>query len=192
MRRRALPMFRRRLGCRAIARHLRALPAFRRAQHVAIYWPTDGEADVRGVAEYARSRGKTLYLPKVGRSGTMRFAPWPPTAQLRKNRYGIPEPVNMRWRSVPAARLQVIVMPLVAFDGRGHRLGMGGGYYDRALAGRRRRPLLIGTAFSFQQAPMIPAQPWDVPLDMVITECGRATRHATRRASPRRPEGATQ
>lgn len=190
MRRRALPMFRRRLGCRAIVRHLGALPAFRRARHVAVYWPADGEADVRGVAEYARSRGKTLYLPKVGRSGAMRFATWPPAAQLRNNRYGIPEPVTVRWRTVPAAQLQVILMPLVAFDGRGHRLGMGGGYYDRALAGRRRRPLLIGIAFSFQQVPMVPAQPWDVPLDMVITERGRAARHATGRASPRRPEGA--
>lgn len=192
MRRRALPMFRRRLSCRAIVRHLGTLPAFRRARHVALYWPTDGEADVRGVAEYARSRGKTLYLPKVGRNGTMSFAPWPPAAKLRKNRYGIPEPVNLRWRSVPAARLQLIVMPLVAFDYHGHRLGMGGGYYDRALAGRRRRPLLIGAAFSFQQAPMIPSQPWDVPLDMVITEYGRPTRPATRHGSPHRPEGATK
>ncbi len=191
-RRRALPMFHRRRHCRAIVRQLGALPAFRRARHVALYWPADGEADVRGVATYAWSRGKTLYLPKVGRAGTMRFAPWWPKAKLRRNRYGIPEPVSMRGRSVPAARLQVIVMPVVAFDGRGHRLGMGGGYYDRALAGRGRRPLLVGAAFAFQQAPNVPAQPWDVPLDMVITERGEAMRHATRRAFPPRPAGATQ
>lgn len=189
MRRRALPMFRRRLACRAIVRHLRALPTFRRARHVGLYWPADGEVDVRELASHARSRGKSVYLPVVGAGGTMSFRRWQPATKLRRNRYGIPEPAGFRRRSLPASRLQIIVMPLVAFDGRGNRIGMGGGYYDRALAGRRRPPL-VGVAFALQQVPVIPAQPWDVSLDLVVTERGRSTRNPARRALAPRTKGA--
>jgi len=172
MRRRTVTPFRRQLATRAILRHFRTLPAYLRAQHVALYWPADGEPDVRGLADHARLRGKQLYLPVVTHGGAMRFAPWLRSASLRPNRYSIPEPVGGR-RRVTASRLDLVIMPLVAFDAHGHRLGMGGGYYDRALAGRRQRPFLAGAAFSFQQAPHIPAQPWDVPLDVVVTERGR-------------------
>jgi 5-formyltetrahydrofolate cyclo-ligase len=172
LRRRALPPFRRRLANRALTRHLLGLPAYRRAQALAVYWPADGEVDVRAIAAHAWSGGKRLYLPVVGHAGTMRFVPWTRCGQLRKNRFGIPEPVGARQR-IRVSQLDLVVMPLVAFDGRGNRLGMGGGYYDRVLGVRRRRPLLVGAAFSFQQAPIIPAQPWDVPLDEVITERGR-------------------
>jgi len=174
MRRRSLPPFRRQLATRAILRHLRALPAYRRARHVALYWPADGEPDVRGIAAHARLGGKQLYLPVVAHGGAMCFAPWLRATTLRRNRYGIPEPLGGR-RRVTAAQLDLVVMPLVAFDACGHRLGMGGGYYDRALAARHRRPVLVGAAFSFQQAPRLPAQQWDVPLDVVVTECGRRT-----------------
>lgn len=172
LRRRALPGFHRHLADRALVRHLVNLPAYRCARNLALYWPADGEADVRAVAAHAWSSGKRLYLPVVGHGGEMRFAPWHRLAKLRTNRFGIPEPAHIRgW--IPARRLDLVVMPLVAYDDRGNRLGMGGGYYDRALDGRGRRPLLVGAAFSFQQTPSIPAQPWDVPLDIVITERGR-------------------
>lgn len=172
MRRRALAPFRRRLANRAILQKLLALPAYRRAKHIALYWPADGEPDVRGLAEHARLHGKRLYLPVVAHGGTMHFAPWRRSGTLRRNRYGIPEPLGSP-RRLTASELDLVIMPLVAFDARGHRLGMGGGYYDRALAGRRRRPVLAGVAFSFQQAAGVPAQPWDVPLDVVVTERGR-------------------
>lgn len=176
LRRRTLPAVRRQLATRAILRHFRSLPAYRRATHVALYWPADGEPDVRALAAHARQAGKHLYLPVVAHGGAMSFAPWRPSTALRRNRYGIPEPVGGRRRN-SAAQLDLVILPLVAFDARGHRIGMGGGYYDRALAGRRRRPFLAGAAFSFQQAPVIPAQPWDVPLDIVVTERGvRANR----------------
>ncbi len=171
-RRRALPGIRRQLADRALVRHLINLPAYRRARNLAVYWPADGEVDVRAIAEHAWSRGKHLYLPVVGQAGTMRFVRWQRSGKLRKNRYGIPEPVGAG-RRAPVGELDLVVMPLVAFDGRGNRLGMGGGYYDRALGMTRRRPLLVGAGFSFQRAPSIPAQPWDVPLDVVITERGR-------------------
>jgi 5-formyltetrahydrofolate cyclo-ligase len=181
MRRRSLLPVRRQLAVRAIQRHLASLMEFRRARRVALYWPADGEPDVLGLAPLARARGKQLYLPVVGHGGTLRFAHWPAGGKLRRNRYGIPEPVGNR-HTIPAARLDLVIMPLVAFDAAGNRLGMGGGYYDRALAGRR-RPALVGAAFSIQQASSIPAQPWDVPLDIIITEGGRKFSRGARRAT---------
>jgi len=184
LRRRAVAPVRRRLANRSIVTRLIALPAYRRARALAVYWPADGEPDVRALARHAWSQGKRVYLPVVRRSGAMRFAPWRRGGKLRRNRYGIAEPVGAL-RLVAAPRLDLLVMPLVAFDERGHRLGMGGGYYDRALAGRRRLPVLVGAAFSFQQAPAIPAQPWDVPIEFVITERGlRAMRRARLAVSP--------
>jgi 5-formyltetrahydrofolate cyclo-ligase len=99
----------------------------------------------------------------------------PARGQLRLNTYGIAEPatsarLSPRW-------LQLILVPLVAFDDAGTRLGMGGGYYDRALAWRRRRctwpgPRLVGIAHSSQQVARLAALPHDVRLDAVITEQG--------------------
>jgi 5-formyltetrahydrofolate cyclo-ligase len=74
--------------------------------------------------------------------------------------------------------LDVVVLPLVGFDRRGNRLGMGAGYYDRALRRRLdttrhwRRPRLVGVAFACQELPAIPVSPWDVPLDLIVTEHG--------------------
>jgi 5-formyltetrahydrofolate cyclo-ligase len=175
MRRRMLTPVRRRLATAAITRHLLSLPAYRRAQKIALYWPADGEPDVRGLVSHARTHGKRIYLPVVGNRGDLHFAAWPAGGALRRNRYGIPEPAGIRHR-VTAAQLDLVIVPLVAFDAIGNRLGMGGGYYDRALAGRRHRRVLVGAAFSFQQAPAVPAQPWDIPLDVVITEHGRRRR----------------
>lgn len=167
--RRALPPFRRRLANRAITRRIAALPAFSRARTVALYWPADGEPDVRVLADIAWRQRKHVLLPVVASQGAMRFVRWVPGAKLRRNRYGIPEPIARRG-GIPATRIDLVIMPLVAFDARGNRLGMGGGYYDRALATRGRRTTLLGAAFSFQQAPVVPAQPWDVPLDIIVTE----------------------
>ncbi|NGX15888.1 5-formyltetrahydrofolate cyclo-ligase [Wenzhouxiangella sp. XN24] len=190
-RRRALPPFRRRLANQAIVRRITTLPAFRRARSIALYWPADGEPDVRAVAATAWRHDKRVLLPVVSQQGVMRFAAWDPKTRFRRNRYGIPEPVARRLRA-PATRLDLVVMPLVAFDKHGNRLGMGGGYYDRALATRGRRTTLVGAAFSCQQAPLIPAQPWDVPLDIVVTEAGPAITCKVMRASAVPSQGAQQ
>ena len=173
MRRRSLSGARRQLATRIIVRRLCTLPAYRSARDLALYWPADGEPDIRAIAAHARVHGKRVYLPVVGRGGRMDFVPWLDGAKLRPNRYGIPEPLGAH--RLRASQLDLVIMPLVAFDAAGHRLGMGGGYYDRALRGRRRRPFLAGAAFSLQQVPRVPQQPWDVPLHAVITERGRET-----------------
>ena len=96
-------------------------------------------------------------------------------APLRTNRYGIAEPTGTDHRD--ARWCDLVLLPLVAFDACGHRLGTGGGYYDRALAFRRLRqswpgPRLVGLAHSAQELPTISPNPTDVALDAIVTERG--------------------
>ena len=168
---------------RAAAEHsiramLARLGVFRRGAHVALYLPMRGEVDLRPCLELARARGTRVYVPRIvnRRRRRMLFAPWPEGAERRCNAFGILEPRSAAGAR-PALALDVVVLPLVGFDPRGHRLGMGAGYYDRALRRRLagsawRRPRLVGVAYACQQLAEIPASPWDVPLDLVVTERG--------------------
>lgn len=101
------------------------------------------------------------------------FAKFSPTDKLAYNRFGIPEPV--RRRLIKPCALDLVLTPLVAFDCNGHRVGMGGGYYDRSFAFLRRRhhwrkPRLLGLAYELQKLARIIPNDWDVPLDAVATE----------------------
>jgi 5-formyltetrahydrofolate cyclo-ligase len=164
---------------RAIRATLARLGVFRRGAHVALYLPMRGEVNLEPCLETAWRRGTSVYVPVIvsHRRRQMLFAPWIDGAARRTNAFGIVEPGSVAGAR-PAVGLDVVVLPLVGFDAAGNRLGMGAGYYDRALRRRRergpawRRPLLVGVAYSFQQLPMIPASPWDVPLDVVVTERG--------------------
>ncbi len=105
----------------------------------------------------------------------MRFHRHAPGQTLRSNTFNIPEPNALRRRQIDPARLDMMLLPLVGFDRRGNRLGMGGGYYDRALAFKQRRnaantPLLIGLAHHLQEVERLPIQHWDIPLDWVATD----------------------
>jgi len=158
---------------------LERLGLFHRGAHVALYFPMPGEVDVRPCLELAWRRGARAYVPRIAsrRKRRMLFTPWTAGGMRRTNAFGIVEP-----GSAVGARavvdLDVVVLPLVGFDRRGNRLGMGAGYYDRALRRRLdttrhwRRPRLVGVAFACQELPSIPVSPWDVPLDLVVTEHG--------------------
>ncbi|HEX9208668.1 MAG TPA: 5-formyltetrahydrofolate cyclo-ligase [Steroidobacteraceae bacterium] len=163
----------------AIRATLVRLGVFRRGAHVALYLPMRGEVDVRPCLEVARRHGSHLYVPRVvsRRRRQMLFAPWNEDGAHRTNAFGILEPGSAAGAR-PVIGLDVVVLPLVGFDSSGNRLGMGAGFYDRALRRRLdrsttwRRPRLIGVAYACQQLPVIPASPWDVPLDLVVTERG--------------------
>ena len=172
--RRNLTAARREEAAGRCAQFARALPALRRARCIAAYLAHRGELSCEPIIEWALGRGKTVLLPVVtGRH--MRFAPYRPGDTLVSNRWGILEPDRRPGRWVSARRPGVVLLPLVAFDGAGNRLGQGGGYYDRAFAFRNaarhwRRPLLVGLAYSFQRIDKLDAKPTDVPLDAVVTE----------------------
>ena len=161
----------------AIAEVLGELPELLTDQYVAGYWAVGGELSLHRVVPPLLRREQTYLLPVLSPDGdpSLRFAPWRPGAAVAPNRYGIPEPQCAREDLVEAAEIELVLLPLVAFDRRGHRLGTGAGYYDRSFAFLREverpaLPLLVGVAYAFQEVESIQAEPWDVPLDFVATE----------------------
>lgn len=159
----------------ALARHR----IFTRARRIACYVPVDGEVDTMPLVEAAWHYGKAIYLPVLAPFGGDRlwFRHYRPETLMRANRFGIPEPARRGNHDLKAKHLDLVIAPLVAFDGRGHRLGMGGGFYDRSFAYLHRRlswqrPRIVGLAYEFQRVDALPAEPWDVPLWGVATEQG--------------------
>lgn len=176
-RRREIPAAARIAAAEQLAGRVLALPFAPTTGYVAGYWAMDGE-----IALHAWQLGLppalTYCLPVLGPDGCLRFAPWRPGDALASNRFGIPEPdVAMESLLAPAA-MALVLVPLVGFDARGHRLGMGGGWYDRSFAFRNRRadnpqsppPWLVGAAFAAQQLDALAAEPWDVVLDAICSE----------------------
>lgn len=176
--RRALTPRQRHIRAVALCRHLRNHPLFLFARDIAFYLPNDGEMDLSPLLQAAWRMGKRCYLPilKPYREPRLWFAPYPPGARLKANRFGILEPKKPRCPRPPWS-LGLVLAPLVAFDDHGNRLGMGGGFYDRTFAyllSQRRQPRLLGIAYAFQRLPAgtLAPEPWDVPLWGVATENG--------------------
>ncbi|HLT44610.1 MAG TPA: 5-formyltetrahydrofolate cyclo-ligase [Luteimonas sp.] len=173
-RRRALPAATRIAAAEALAAQLLALPFSPASGAVAGYWAMDGEIALH--AWQLRLPAAVRYcLPVLCEDDLLRFAPWRPGAPLAPNRFGIPEPVVARDALLEASELGLAVLPLVAFDASCHRLGMGGGWYDRTFAFRNAPggsppPWLVGVGFALQQVDAIERAPWDVPLDAACTE----------------------
>ena len=158
----------------AVARHLGEQPPLREPGYVGGYWAVNGELPLHAV-QLRLAPGQVWCLPLVQPDGGLRFAPWRAGDPMQPNRYGIPEPVMAPESTLAPEQLQWALLPLLGFDRSGGRLGMGGGYYDRAFAFRRQAsapPLLVGVGYGFQELGGIQAQEWDVPLDAIVTEHG--------------------
>jgi len=171
-RRRAIPAPARIAAAESIASRLLALPFAPVSGYVAGYWAMDGEIALSSW-QVRLPRACVYCLPVLHEDGRLRFAPWRGGAPLVSNRHGIPEPDVPADALLPAESMSLVVAPLVGFDMRGHRLGMGGGWYDRTFAFRRDRaalPVLVGAAFDAQQIDTVSPQPWDMPLDALCTE----------------------
>ena len=171
-RRRALPAAVRMAAAEALAARLLALPVAAEPGLVAGYWAMDGEIALH--AWQLRLPAHHVYcLPLLHEDGRLRFAPWRPGEALVANRHGIPEPDVPRSSWIEPESLTAAVVPLVGFDRHGHRLGMGGGWYDRTFAFRREHtapPWLVGAAFATQEVERLAAAAWDVALDAVCSE----------------------
>jgi 5-formyltetrahydrofolate cyclo-ligase len=176
VRRRGLSESERAAHAERLARVLCTALLPKRVRRFACYLARDGEPDLGPFVSRLWRCRRESYLP-VLHARKLWFLPYRADTPLVANRFGIPEPASSaRERCAPRA-LDFVLMPLVAFDESGNRLGMGGGFYDRTFAdgarGRTwRKPWLIGIAYEFQRVPSLPVQAWDVPLDGIATERG--------------------
>lgn len=144
------------------------------ANTVACYIANDGEINPTEIIHYCWQQGKSVLLPVLHpfSKGHLLFVEYHPNSPTRKNCYGIEEPIVTTTNLCPLKNIQLILTPLVAFDTKGNRLGMGGGYYDRTLAPIRRDSIpteLIGLAHSCQQTNELLTDNWDIPLDGIAT-----------------------
>jgi 5-formyltetrahydrofolate cyclo-ligase len=172
--RRALTQDEHGLRSNLAASRITRLPQFKAGARVAVYLPFDRETNTAALLLAARRRGVRMFVPVVTDLRHRRISFYPLSGKTRRGVFGISVP-HRSGRPTAARWFDLIVVPLVGADGEGRRLGMGGGFYDRALAFRRTRrhwpgPRLIGLAFDCQRAETVYADPWDVRLDGVATE----------------------
>lgn len=143
-------------------------------QVVGLYWPRGREFDTRGLLEQLLKESITCALPvMVKGSKVLEFRQWAEGEQLIENRHGIMEPAGGA-----VVKPDILVVPLLAFDRRGHRLGYGGGYYDATIAALRAEKPVVAAGFCYAQQAVLfnlPAETHDVALDWVITP---ATAHS--------------
>ena len=135
---------------------------------VALYWPFKGEPDLRAWAAAGRAAGARTCLPVVVRKAApLIFRDWTGTERLERGVWNIPIPPDSARQVVP----DVVISPVVGFDAGNYRLGYGGGFYDRTLAGLKaagHHPHVIGVGYAFQRIPTIYPQPYDVALDEAV------------------------
>ncbi len=152
----------------AVIARLARIDVLTAAGLVAGYRAVGGELDIDGAMALLATGGATVTVPRVV-GEYLEFIAWDMEGVTVEGPFGIPEPADGHPR--PLISHDVVLTPLVAFDKKGHRLGQGGGFYDRALSARvGNKPVAIGIAHSFQEVESVPVESWDVPLDAVVTE----------------------
>jgi len=178
-RRRSLSESEQRQAAKALYLQLSKHPLLRSARHLALYLPQDGEIDPKPLLHAIWQRKKNAYLPVLAKwpKSRMVFQRIDKGEKLQKGRFGILQPKANPARQRKIWALDILLLPLVGFDIFGGRLGMGGGFYDRALAFRRRqiqnaKPLLLGIAHECQKVERLNLAPWDVPLLATVSDGG--------------------
>lgn len=142
---------------------------------IGVYFSNDSELDTSLLIKELWSKEHHLYLPVIHpfNGTTLYFQRYEENSPMRPNRYGILEPKLNCSQICPLQDLDYLLMPLVAFDSLGNRLGMGGGFYDKTLARYHNenwhKPQLIGLAHQCQYVERLPVESWDVPLNFIIT-----------------------
>jgi len=158
---------------RIICRRVVASREFLAAGNIACYLAMDEEVETAGVIDRAWRANKRVFVPVLRNGGKLSFLRLTPHTLLKRGVFDIWEPVD--GERIDARNLDLVVTPTVAFDGEAHRIGMGGGYFDRTFSFLRHRrhwlhPKLVGVAFSCQQVEKIPPNPWDIQLYRVYTD----------------------
>jgi len=152
---------------------LTAQDIFKQCEHIACYIPNKNEFDTSYVIENIWNAKKQCYLPVLNDEKTLQFIRYEKGDKLQLNRYSISEPIDHSIKIEPSL-LDMVIMPLLAFDMQGVRLGAGGGYYDKTFAFLQahpdKKPFMLGIAYANQEAKNLPRDSWDAMLDGILTE----------------------
>ena len=168
--RRSLNTYQQQLAAKHLVYRLAKTTPFKNAKKIGFYQASDGEINPKYLLKLAHAQGKSCYLPVLRRfpKFELGFIKVSPYCRLHRHRFGMKEPKN--GRKLFIYQLDMVCMPLVGFDRQCHRLGMGGGFYDRSLANNKNPKLIkLGLAHDCQQVDVLVNQPWDIPLDGVLT-----------------------
>jgi 5-formyltetrahydrofolate cyclo-ligase len=158
----------------AIEPVLRRLIEERQPASIGFYWPFRGEFDVRPLARELAAAGRVLALPTVVQPKTpLEFRRWQPGIEMELGVYNIPFP-KARDPVTPA----LLLIPVVGFDAAAYRLGYGGGYYDRTIAAMESKPFALGIGFELSRLATIYPQPFDLPMDAIVTEASEVIRRS--------------
>ncbi len=156
-----------------VTENVLSIPYVQQAKKVALYSAHENEVDTIYLMQALCQQGVALYLPVMS-DRSLLFYSYQMDDPLSEAAHGIMQPTLQNKQPVNWSELDVMFLPLVAFDKQCCRLGRGGGFYDRALTTALtqadNKPWLIGLAYAFQCVDAIPVEPWDVPLDAVSTE----------------------
>lgn len=152
-----------------ICSRIENLDVYKKAERIALYQAIKNEVSLHPLWHSALKQGKICYFPFLNNDLTLSFFPADKDTAWTINQFGIAEPSFANTRAVNPEKLDIIFIPLLGFDKNGTRIGMGAGYYDRTLANKKLN-WLAGIAYEFQLVPFIHPDPWDVPMDLVITE----------------------
>lgn len=155
----------------AICKHLLAHPFYAQAKTIGAYWAVGNEVNLSAFIEHALADDKRIALPRINNTA-MQFHVYTPE-HTDTNTYGITEPLAS-CQVIPQSEMSAVIMPLVGFDTHGHRIGMGGGFYDRYFSGQQAaiRPIRLGVAYEAQRAENFDVNEWDIHPHAVITERG--------------------
>jgi 5-formyltetrahydrofolate cyclo-ligase len=160
-------------AARDLGKRICSMPEYLQAGRIAAYFAVNGEISLELVIDQALAQRKQIYLPNLDHKA-LRFAPYSYQQKMRINRFKLPEPDVDDDELLPPEVLDLVLVPLVVFDALRNRIGMGGGFYDRSFAFRkdpdRPSPILIGVSHELQKVDRLEPEPWDVQLDMIVTD----------------------
>jgi 5-formyltetrahydrofolate cyclo-ligase len=159
----------------SLAAKLKASNQINNHQNIACFISFDGEISTQSTLSLVEQSGAHCFLPKLKpyKPNRLWFMPYRSNQATTNNKFGIPEVDLSVDNALPVSKLDAVLLPLVAFDLQGNRLGMGGGFYDATFSHLRTsksRPKFIGLAYELQKIESLPSDSWDLPLDGVCTE----------------------
>lgn len=156
---------------RSIVAQLTAMPAWQSARRVLVFAPLPVEPDIDLLWTSGALDGKECAYPRV-EGMAMRLYYVHGLSELEPTRWGLREPTKLAAREADIADFDLVLVPGLAFDAQGGRLGRGGGFYDKLLAGRNKKATLVGVCFAAQRVEQLPLAPHDVLMDTVCSDVG--------------------